>query len=639
VSFAACRRRLPALGAALLAAALAAEISGRRPARAGPEPATDGIVGAEACRPCHEKEHAEWAASVHATTLEPASAANLPEVVAKGGTAEHPPGKTIFRPRDGAFLAETLGPDGKPHEYPVTHVVGRMRIRMYLSTLDDGRLQVLPFMREEGTGRFFDYTHLIFGAPGGASNPDEPPVVGPKDASFWTGVERSFDSRCIRCHVSGHVARLPAPDGKPSRSTWRALGVDCESCHGPGEGHVKFQTGADDRPAKDPMAALRSYTREQSLATCNVCHMEAELLQPGFRPGEDVFEHVTPLLLDDPEQTDPSGRPLELVYAGIPFSVSACAIAGKMTCLECHTPHGGPHASSLKRPPLDDAHCTSCHADVAAKGREHTRHDPKGAGARCVSCHMPHLRIERGHGFVSDHTIGVPRPDAPGDRVTVDACTWCHSGASGAPPGAPALPAERIRASYREGWPHAKPVRPWVAAIAAARSGDSTADRALGAVAKDVSVPSLARATAAYLLGRYPATGEADLLRLAKDPDSMVRRSALRALAAVDGEAVDAALLAALSDASVPVRVAAARAALEGWERVQGNRRLLDAVLPVLAADADAVPEDDERWFRLGAARDLVGDVAGAIAAYERKAALDPYADLVRERIRALRKP
>ena len=117
----------------------------------------------------------------------------------------------------------------------------------------------------------------------------------------------------------------------------------------------------------------------------------------------------------------------------------------------------------------------------------------------------------------------------------------------------------------------------------------------------------------------------------------LVRRNAIRALASVEGARADARLLDALSDPSWAVRVMAARTALEGWTRVQANRELLEAVVPVLDRDARKVPDDDLRWFRLGAAYDLLGDKARALEAYERKVRLDPYADKVRRHVKNLR--
>ena len=46
------------------------------------------------------------------------------------------------------MIAETTGADGDAARFPVTHVVGRQRMHMFLTELDDGRWQVLPGMLE-----------------------------------------------------------------------------------------------------------------------------------------------------------------------------------------------------------------------------------------------------------------------------------------------------------------------------------------------------------------------------------------------------------------------------------------------------------------------------------------------------------
>ena len=83
---------------------------------------------------------------------------------------------------------------------------------------------------------------------------------------------------------------------------------------------------------------------------------------------------------------------------------------------------------------------------------------------------------------------------------------------------------------------------------------------------------------------------------------------------------------------------AAARSALEGWQRVQQNSALLKAILPVLEEEARALPNDEMRWYRLGAARDVSGDVPGAVEAYARMVALHPLSIYIRRRLDALRK-
>jgi len=586
-------------------------------------------VGTAVCAGCHRKEYDLWATSNHARTMEPAVAGNLPPVAKGGGLAVHPPGSTRFVPQAGGFLARTTGPDGAPHDYPVGWVAGRRRIRMYVTTMPDGRMQVLPSMRAELTGTWFDYTQLLFGGPPGGA-----PIVKPGDDAFWTGAGRSFGARCARCHASGAAPRLPSAAQQGPRSTWRDLGVDCEACHGPGRAHARawarLDTGA-------PLMKLGTLDRKAAIEACTRCHMEGEVVQSGFALGEDLYEALDPTLLLDPERVDARGRPLELIYHGLSFGVSRCAQQGGLTCERCHDAHGGPHPALLGRPPTNDALCSECHVEIVREAAKHSHHDATGSGGSCVGCHMPRLVIERGHGIITDHSIGVPDPTARGEGVARDACSWCHEGGLGAPKDVPRLTQKRIRAGYARWWPTAKPARPWMTAIQAGRTHAPGAGALLVAILDDDVQPRLVRASAARLLGGEAATHAEALYRAAHDADSLVRRSAVRALGNLHDERADAALLAALGDPSAAVRFAAARTALEGWQRVQENGPLLDAVRPVLAEEARAVPNDEMRWFRLGAACDVAGDVAGAIEAYGHMVALHPLAHYVRKRLGELR--
>lgn len=613
-------RALPLLALLLVLAILATP---RAPLRAGP---AAGYVGAEACLRCHGAEHARWSLSSHARTFEPVTEANVPPEAWRGGRVEHPPLWTEFRRTEGALIARTPGPDGAPTDYPMTHVVGRMRVRMYVATLPDGRQQVLPGMLEVPTGTWFDYTHLIFGA--GGTDWDTPPVVRPGDPSFWTGPVRSWDANCASCHTSGYRPTPRPPGGEGPRYHARALGVDCESCHGPGAAHLAFRETA--ASGRDPILDFGALSRERALMACLRCHMEAEDVEPGFEVGADVLEFRTPTLLTDPERVDPYARPVELIYDGVPFLASRCATEGALTCLTCHDPHGSEHPSQLRRPPTDDTTCTTCHTEIGQDPRAHTHHDPAGAGGRCVACHMPWLTIERGHGVVADHSISTPAFDLAGDRLAANACVQCHADQDG-------RKEADLRAAFAAWWPEARPRPAWGPVLGAARQDPAGPLEPLKALARAAGAPSVARASAVDLLARRAKEAAFELLALARDPDSLVRRRAVAALSGLVGEAADRALLGALDDPSAPVRSAAARAALEGWSRVQANRPLLLALLPRLEQEAHDQPLDDLRWFRLAAARTLAGDIPGAIAAYETQLGLDPFAEASRRALETLR--
>ncbi len=589
-----------------------------------------GSVGAASCAQCHAEAYAAWSRASHATTLEEAGPWNLPEDVLEQRTVEHAPGSTTFyaiEEDDGrlCFEAETLGSTGERERFRLTHVVGKRRIRMYVATLPDGRLQVLPGMLEEGTGAWFDYTNLIFGGPN--ADPERAPLVEPGDLSFWTGPVRAFDVRCSGCHVSARDVETFDDASRRPDITWRTMGVDCEMCHGDGGAHAAFHApGRVADQVDDPLARLGDVPRDTLLGVCLRCHMEGEWVRSGLELGDDFFEFLDPTLLDDAARVDPFGRPLELIYDGLPFLASLCADAADMTCTQCHDPHGSEHPAQLKHPRESSALCAACHPDHAANPTAHAHHPADGPGGRCVDCHMPYLTIERGHGIVTDHTISIPRPHARSDRVAVDACSWCHQGGRGAPTDVPRLDAEAIDEGWRRFWPDGVEVVGYQAIVADARldaEGTEATRRALAALMRDATAPRLYRATAVRLLARHATKAKAVLAEACAHPDSLIRREGMRGLQTLVGDDVDALLLSGLRDTSVAVQRAAAYAALAGWSRVQASRVLLEALLPVLASDVDAVPDDDQRWFKLGAAHEIAGDLEGAIDAYERVVALD----------------
>jgi hypothetical protein len=250
---------------------------------------------------------------------------------------------------------------------------------------------------------------------------------------------------------------------------------------------------------------------------------------------------------------------------------------------------------------------------------------------------MPLLTIERGHGRVTDHTIGVPHPGVSGKGRARDACTWCHSGAGGAPGGVPLLDRRRLEKAHAEWWPDAARRPGWAETLAAGRSGDAGAAEALLALVRNEGAPRVARASAVLLLGRLPEVPEEELIGLVRHQDDLVRRAAVAGLQGVRSDLADAVLHKALLDESAAVRYRAARAALAGWERVRANPTLLGEVITALSEETAAFPEDDRRWFLLGAAHQIAGNREEARRAYQQKLALDPYAVHVRRAVESLR--
>lgn len=94
------------------------------------------------------------------------------------------------------------------------------------------------------------------------------------------------DLKCLSCHTTAAGARLPE-----MISTFRPRdGVQCESCHGPGEDYAHFSVMTD--PEKSREAGLISHPDEK---TCESCHNPSSPTFRGFDFKKDVVRIAHPL--------------------------------------------------------------------------------------------------------------------------------------------------------------------------------------------------------------------------------------------------------------------------------------------------------------------------------------------------------
>jgi hypothetical protein len=169
-----------------------------------------------------------------------------------------------------------------------------------------------------------------------------------------------------------------------------------------------------------------------------------------------------------------------------------------------------------------DRMCTDCHGALAAPAAvaAHTRHDPAGAGARCVACHMP--RIVYGVLDVHrSHRISVPR--------------W---GGGGPPPSPPNLP-RRARLGEAQPPPRDLPsADPPDACTLCHVEGVPGGAPGVGATVAALAAEPVARAVAVAALGRAPSFDRSERARrigtlleaMVVDRYPAVRRLAWRSL-------------------------------------------------------------------------------------------------------------
>jgi tetratricopeptide (TPR) repeat protein len=169
--------------------------------------------------------------------------------------------------------------------------------------------------------------------------------------------------RCFRCHSTGPISVDQASKIQPFEP-----GVHCESCHGPGEAHVRAGGGAGTirNPGRLNALEMNDY--------CGACHRKAPEI------GEEN---------DWDNAWNTRHQPAYLNKAAC-FRKSG----GALRCVTCHDPH-----TPLSTVATDyDKRCQQCHAKV--------NHRTLTAARACVGCHMPQVRIVPGLEF-ANHWIGI----------------------------------------------------------------------------------------------------------------------------------------------------------------------------------------------------------------------------------------
>ncbi len=553
-------RWLAALTAAvsLLAVGLAYAVWNRSLTSTSTAAAT--FVGSETCAGCHQGEARLWRASQHNLAMAHATEKSVLGDFNDASFDYYGVHSRFFR-KDGKFLVETDGTDGKLATFEIKYTFGVDPLRQYLIEFPDGRLQALSIAwdarpKEQGGQRWF---HLY---------PDE--EIKHDDVLHWTKLNQNWNFMCAECHSTG-VAKNYEPADDRFATTWAEISVGCEACHGQGSSHVawararqswwpfakrddpgrgllvRFDERRDvvwqrDARSGEPQRNYPPALLRKEVETCGLCHARRSEMAEDWRPGRSLSDtHVVSPMARGLYEADGQVRDGEETYNYGPFKQSKMFAAG-VTCSDCHEPHG----AKLRAPGADV--CLACHAPEKYAGAPHSRH--AGAGAPdCISCHMParsYMVIDRRH----DHGFRVPRPDLSTKLGTPNACNDCHAD----------KPAAWAAAAV-EGWygPARKGFQKYAAAFHAEWSDRPDAAALLAAVASDGGVPAYVRASALSELAPHPSPANVALARTGlSDPDPMVRITALDLLETMP--AAQAWPLAAprLTDAVRGVRIRAA---------------------------------------------------------------------------------
>ncbi|MBW2285199.1 MAG: hypothetical protein JRF65_11435, partial [Deltaproteobacteria bacterium] len=384
-------------------------------------PAT--FVGTEICATCHKREYDRWKDSHHDHAME---VATQETVLGDFNNArfEYFGAVSRFYRRDGRFLVNTQGPEGKMGEFEITHTFGWYPLQQYLVPFPGGRLQCLPIAWDVKKSQWY---HL---------NPSAP--VDPRDWLYWTNAGQNWNGMCAECH-STDLKKNYDIRKNAFQTTWSDIDVGCEACHGPGSRHAAWAELPDmARPPVKNYDLIVQSSRigaRELVELCAPCHSRRAALGDYTHAEPDLLDSMLPALLTE-ELYFPDGQILEEVYVYGSFTQSKM-YHRDVRCSDCHDVHS---AKTIRE---GNALCLQCHRAGEYDTAEHHFHKKKGekgdpvrsregavlfevgSGAECVQCHMAG-RVYMGIDYRPDHSFRIPRPDLSMKLGVPNACNRCH---------------------------------------------------------------------------------------------------------------------------------------------------------------------------------------------------------------------
>jgi predicted CXXCH cytochrome family protein len=565
------------------------------------------FVGAKACASCHLDVHDSWKTGRHSKMLQPANASSITADFSQGALTLNGRHYRIRAGNGEYFITESYL-TGKEQEHRIEFTLGSRRVQHYLTTVDRGRIIVLPPSWDVQRKRWFDNMDIV--------RPDE---------QADTPVQQ-WNKNCVGCHVSQQENNY-RPATRTYATEWVDYGTSCERCHGPGSEHVQAYAHTARGGAMADKLIVRPTRLEPKTSSmiCAQCHSLRDVVSPGYTAGADYYDFFQPLLEYGPRKDqDPTywadGRPRRFSNDAFGLWQSECFLRGGATCTSCHKdPHLPDVDKNAQLAASNNALCTGCHQQLGEQLTAHTRHRADSAGSSCIDCHMPKTVMSI-NATMRDHTMSLPAPENTVAFGIPNACTECHQDRK-------APWAVDILAKW---WPQGRRSKHVARAevFTAARARRPEALDRLIAIAGDDRQGPLIQANAVGYLGHYQGPrATAALLAAAKAAHPAIRSAAISSLgehAVEDG--ARAALLAALDDPRRVVRISSLVALINrgGAPLSPADDARFRRVSGEFATRARLHQDDASAQRDLGLVRLLTGDFDLAADALQISVALEP---------------
>ena len=284
---------------------------------------------------------------------------------------------------------------------------------------------------------------------GGLAAKDKPKTVAARkigqDFSKFLeipGAEKAGQEQCAQCH---------ADLSKTFRRSGHALQeVECEQCHGAGSLHVA--AGGYSTESKDKIISFRGRSAEQANGVCLSCHSKSDHVRNWFAGahqaqdikcsdchtihGEAAHGELAgevpsvPRAIESRRQMNESClrcHQKQSAEADLPYHHPIRE--AKMSCVDCHDPHGGSAGNNLKMSNTNDL-CFSCHAEY--QGPFTFQHAP--VNESCMKCHSAHGSPNQNLLAISQPALCLQCHSAHHNGASlplVDRCTNCHNAIHG----------------------------------------------------------------------------------------------------------------------------------------------------------------------------------------------------------------
>jgi DmsE family decaheme c-type cytochrome len=249
---------------------------------------------------------------------------------------------------------------------------------------------------------------------------------------------------CLKCHSGVAAEYAKTLMGRISKTQKGKL--DCEGCHGPGSAHVAAGGGR----GVGGINGFRPQTPqqvEQNNGICLACHEKGKRTAWAGSTHEErglactnchsVMSNVTPKAnLVKSTTPEVCYQCHKLQRAQMQRSSHMPVREGKITCTNCHNPHGSVYGTEamLDAPTIND-NCYKCHAEK--RGPLLWEHAP--VRENCLNCHEAHgsnheflLKVQRPRLCAECHAFAHGGQGSQGARVSTaytvgHSCNNCHT--------------------------------------------------------------------------------------------------------------------------------------------------------------------------------------------------------------------